>query len=778
MRPGNRNIRIKEPIDRAAWLWHPAVAVDEPAFLRFSCDVESDGRPLRMHGTADQHFHLILDGKAIARGPARSDVAHWSYATYALALEPGRHVLEAEVWWIGPHAPMSIMSYRGGFALWAEAPYTEALSTGIAPWRVARRRGVSFTPRKSHSYVVIGDRMHTDAADWHVGGEEWTDPVVVRQPVIDNPHGVDRVGGWKCYPSQLPPLTRSRVTSGTIRAVVSDYEEGQLIARHHTQDTGIASWQALLTANTPVTVPPHTRLAVLWDLENYYAGFYELHIHGGLNSRLSCCWSEGLFAKDSLDKGDRGEIVGKRFVGYGDAYTPDGMTRQWQPYWVGSGRYLLLHIQTDGTPLQIDSWCVYEQRYPLESSALIDFRDEALNAVVPLCVRTLQACSHDQLMDCPHYEQLMYVGDSRLELLATYALTEDTRLAERSIALHDVSLRPFEFVAERYPSREEQCSTTYAAIWNTCLHDYAYWRDNPAWVSERLIGMHANTDVFSAYRTASHLVQHLPGWSFIDWVPGWRNGGGPGNQDGCCALSNLFYLLALQAAADLEGHYGSSLCARHYNALAKETGRAIRQTFWNAEQQAFADDAGHRHYSQHAQSLAVIAGLVPRHQRKRLMRKALTDPAFAKATIYFRYYLFEALYRSGLGRELRNQYALWTDLLDRGLFTMLEQNEPSRSDCHGWGAHAVHHMVASLAGVRPIQPGFKRVRIEPVRGSGLDHIQLELPHPDGRLILELDRPDKRWTGRIVLPPGCTGLFVDGSLQTVCTSGETMVFDAH
>ena len=41
--PGDRNIRICEPIDHAAWLWHPEAAADQPAFVRFGCSFVSDG---------------------------------------------------------------------------------------------------------------------------------------------------------------------------------------------------------------------------------------------------------------------------------------------------------------------------------------------------------------------------------------------------------------------------------------------------------------------------------------------------------------------------------------------------------------------------------------------------------------------------------------------------------------------------------------------------------------------------------------------------------------
>ena len=44
---------------------------------------------------------------------------------------------------------------------------------------------------------------------------------------------------------------------------------------------------------------------------------------------------------------------------------------------------------------------------------------------------TARLCAHETYMDCPYYEQLQYDGDTRLELLTTYAMTRDDRLNRR-----------------------------------------------------------------------------------------------------------------------------------------------------------------------------------------------------------------------------------------------------------------------------------------------------------------------------------------------------------
>ena len=44
--------------------------------------------------------------------------------------------------------------------------------------------------------------------------------------------------------------------------------------------------------------------------------------------------------------------------------------------------------------------------------------------MIPVALRTLEMCSHDTSMDCPYYERLNYVGDTRLQSLVAYAALE------------------------------------------------------------------------------------------------------------------------------------------------------------------------------------------------------------------------------------------------------------------------------------------------------------------------------------------------------------------
>ena len=73
--------------------------------------------------------------------------------------------------------------------------------------------------------------------------------------------------------------------------------------------------------------------------------------------------------------------------------------------------------------------------------------------------------------------------------------------------------------------------------------------------------------------------------------------------------------------------------------------------------------------------------------------------------------MFETYAQLGRIDALFERLSLWFELPAQGFTTTPEMPEPTRSDCHAWGAHPLYHMFASLLGIRPAAPGFRSVTI-------------------------------------------------------------------
>jgi alpha-L-rhamnosidase len=90
-----------------------------------------------------------------------------------------------------------------------------------------------------------------------------------------------------------------------------------------------------------------------------------------------------------------------------------------------------------------------------------------------------------------------------------------------------------------------------------------------------------------------------------------------------------------------------------------------------------------------------------------------------------------------------------------GLTTWAESPEPTRSDSHAWSAHPNFDFLTIVAGVRPKEPGFKTVTIEPHLGV-LQHVVAGIPHPGGMIETEYTVNNSGVAAQITLPAGVWG----------------------
>jgi alpha-L-rhamnosidase len=757
------NILQQYEIQSAAWIWHPDfINALDAHVLEFRCQFEvTEETALRLHVSADQRYELSLDGELISRGPDRCDLFHWSFAAYAITLEPGEHALFVRAWWLGEQMPVAQMtSGRGGFILAVEGPLAKALNTGTGGWQVAHNPGWGFGDHLHGHYHVIGSAMHIDGAELHQT-QSWVRPVVVSAPLVSSTTGIIKEG-WRLFPSPLPDQIWEPRNPGWVRAIFS---HNSRIQQGDIEHPAIPEWQNLIQNQIPLELQAHTQTNVLWDLGNYYCAYPEVVLSRGTQAKIKISWAESLF-EDPDDiaiprhKGNRDSIANKRFFGFGDTVVHDGSSDvAYRPLWWRSGRYVLLNITCADEPLVVDAVRIIETRYPVENEGHFSASDPSLADIVPLAVRGIQMCSHETFMDCPYYEQLMYVGDTRLEMLATYMMSSDTALAKRGIELFDWSRYSNGFVAERYPSTPQQASLTFSMLWVALLRDFAWWRDEPEWVLARMVGMRNMLEHVRSLVNSDGLLEALPGWSFVDWVPAWERGMPKGARSGISCVVNLLFAMALRFAADLENAFGEPSLGERNTRLANSIGDSVNQLFWDEERGLLADDVEHSSFSEHAQCLALLTDVLDGQRAKTCLRQLLTDEILHRTTVYFSFYLFEVLKKFERPDLLLERLSFWKDLRAKGFKTPVEKPEPSRSDCHAWGAHPLYHFHASLSGIRPATPGFQSVLIAPQLGS-LSEVHSRIPHPRGYIEAHVTvDPNSGTTVSIHLPNGIAGIFL-------------------
>ena len=399
-----------------------------------------------------------------------------------------------------------------------------------------------------------------------------------------------------------------------------------------------------------------------------------------------------------------------------------------------------------------------ECRYPLEYLGNFETNDVNINQIVPLLVRGIQACSHETYIDCPYYEQLSYVGDTRVQVLTTFVMTNDDRLIRRNIDLFDFSRFRWQLVAEHYPSRTPQLSSTFSLLWISMVFDYSQWRGDIAYIKQKMIGVRAVLEQFRNLLDSAGLLGFLPAWSFVDWVDSWEFGKVPTDNSGVSSFNNLLFVQSLKQTAEIEAYIGEYDLAQRNLFLADKIKEKVIDLFWDEEKALFADDLGHKFFSEHTQCIALLNDLLKQKEANICFNSLCEMKTISKASIYFTFYLIEVFKKFNRGDLIHNKIKFWIELQEKGLKTPVEQPEPTRSDCHGWGSHPLYHMAASLCGIRPINFGFQKIEIAPSPGP-LTKIKCSIPHVKGwiKVNLEFNKAGECY-GTISLPPNCQAHF--------------------
>jgi hypothetical protein len=754
------------------WVTHPTAPLREPVVLHFrhtlSLAAAPDSYIVRV--SADNRFVLFVNGNRAGDGPARGDLVHWRYERFDLAplLKAGDNLITATVWNFGVYAPIAQMSDRTAFLLESEADKELSISTPEG-WLVEVEPGQRPVPRVANgfwAYMAAGPGEEIDAAryDWNwndpaASGPSWV-PVVSAipesiYPGVNRAHSAEVTGDnpWGLVPDILPPMEYSPTSAGdTVRADSSDLK---------------------VFPAAPVTVPAGSHVHLMFDRKSLTTAYPQLIVSAGKGAHIKLTYAEALYDKKQ-HKADRDAVEDRVALGITDSFLPDGGAhRAFEPLWWRTWRYLELDIQTADQPLQLESLTAAFTAYPFEERAKFESGDADLDKIWEISWRTARLDAHETYMDTPYYEQLQYIGDTRVQALISYAVAGDDRLARQALAAFDASRIPDGVTRSRYPSSLPQTIPTFSLLWIGMLHDYWMYRPDPGPARAGLKGTRTVLDWFAGYEQPDGLLRQLPWWSFVDWVSTGEIPTYDANKESC--TTTLEYLGALTDAADLEENLGDPLLATRDRARAAHVRAGIFARCWNAPRGLVADNPDQKIFSQQTNVLAVLYDVAPRERQQKVLRSMLAiEPGTApdgvlSASYYFRFYLARALEHAGLSGEYLQSLAPWRKLLPLHFTTWPETPGDTRSDSHAWTAHPIYDLLTLVAGIEPGSPGFATVRIAPHLGE-LPSLTASYPHPQGMIQVEYRRQGKRLNATITLPGKLTGSFIFNGRVVALKSG--------
>ena len=761
--------RIFAGAPEARWIAPPGMPPDSFGVFHARRTIQLAARPSRfvVHVSADNRYRLYVNGVQVASGPQRSDAMHWRYETVDLApqLRTGANVIAAVVWNWGPHHPVAQHSLRTAFLVQADGPGEAAANTGPG-WKLLRDSAYSEVRVTSDdvrgAYYAAAQGESVDGARYPWGWEraEYDDGAWFTIPASERgrPASAALVGdihlhaapgrggygdarGWQLEPRDIPFMEETPVRFASVRRA-----------------TGIAAADGFIRGGGDLVVPANTRASLVLDHGRTTNAYTVLETSGGTGSAITLTYAEA--ATDSAGrKGNRAEVEGRTIRGIHDVVRPGGGEhRRLQTLYWRSGRYVQMDVETGTEPLRVHDVSGIFTAYPFVERGRFASDLPWLADVWRMNWNGARIGAFETYMDTPYYEQLQYIGDTRLQALISLYVAGDDRLMRQAIAHFDDSRIPEGITASRYPSELQQLIPPFSLIYVAMVHDYYLHRDDPSFVRQRLAGIRGILDWYGRRVDETGLLGPMPYWNFVDWADRWRGGVPAGADDGHSATISLLYAYALDRAAVLEEQLGVRGLGQSYRARADSLRRATRARAWDPRRQLFRDSPDSAAYSQQTNVLAILTGALPAAEQRGLMLRVLADSSLVPASYYFGFYVLEALQKVGLGDRYIEQLAPWRAMLALGLTSAPEKPEPTRSDSHAWSAHPNYGLLATVLGVRPSSPGFRTVRIAPALGP-LRTASGRVPHPRGDIDVALARVGTNGiSAEITLPAGVSGQF--------------------
>lgn len=717
--------------------------------FRRSLDLDQVPDSLIVHLSADSRYCLWINGELIGRGPLKGTLEHYHFETYELAphLKAGHNVVAVEVRWFGTNTPTSeIHSPVPG--LLVQGPGDFDLDTP-GRWRVSAPEAVrpDTTAYIGNAHQFLDHTEFVDTArlpvdwtgssfddhDWEEAG--WIDPTEITPDCGVSPRR-------ELHPRDIPLLVEE---PRRFMRAIRDHRETTLPFGESPRPWTLAAGEAghlILDAGAETT------------------GYPRLQVNGGAGREVRITYTEALGWMEpdggyrGLRKAVRDDLSGDVF-GYRDTLLLDGRPHVYEPFHWRTFWFVKIEVTAGPSEVTVDDFTYRFTTFPQHFSAHFESSDPDCARLWENSIRTLQLCAHETYEDCPYYEQLNYIADTRLQILASYHLANDSRLARRTIRLYRDSVRPDGLVGSRVPSVNRQILPYFALIWILTVEDY--WRQvgekDKVFVRSCLHAVDGVLWFFRERMGANGYVGRIPPWSMVDRAPGWTGGMPPAIAAGESTYLTCLYAMALEAGTNLYREAGEPTDADRWIGRLESIRQTVRETAWSESEGLFLEGPGRTRdtLSQHSQCLAILSGAATGDQSRRILKRLTSDPGLHPMHLMQSFYLGRALEKAG-GYTAFHGHVLerWRVMIGNHLSTWQEYPDPTRSDCHAWSSWIAIDFITTILGIRPGAPGWTRIRIAPVV-DGLAHAAGSAPTPvgtvsvnwrkaDGQLLFEAETP--------------------------------------
>lgn len=405
------------------------------------------------------------------------------------------------------------------------------------------------------------------------------------------------------------------------------------------------------------------------------------------------------------------------------------------------------YVEVFGAPdgLEKEDFIQIRVEYPFdEAASSFKSSNPILNDVWQLCKYSIRATTFCGTYVDGDRERIPYEADAYINQLAHYGVDREYALARHS---HEYLL-----THPTWPTEWKQHSILLA--WA----DYQYTGNSESLAQNYEVLKH-NKLLTSAelpnglVNTSSDRYQDI-----VDWPEGERD---EYDMRPVNTVVNAFHYATLKRMADVASVVDRAADAEEFKRKANQFKQQFNTVFWNQGSEAYVDGAGSEHTSLHANLFPLAFGLVPEDRIPSVL-EFIKSRSMA-CSVYAAQYLLEGLYKHNEDRYALNLLTSrdkrsWYNMIRSGSTITMEawdqQFKPNLDWNHAWGAAPAGLIPAYLVGVRPLEPGFKKILIQPRPGE-IESFASRVPCIRGPIDVCYSRSDKNCRLEIVIPGNST-----------------------
>ncbi|MBX3434517.1 MAG: family 78 glycoside hydrolase catalytic domain [Pirellulales bacterium] len=401
------------------------------------------------------------------------------------------------------------------------------------------------------------------------------------------------------------------------------------------------------------------------------------------------------------------------------------------------------YLEVDEAPagLAADAFARIAVQYPFDDAAArFTSSDADLNAVWDLCKYSIQATTFCGVYVDGDRERIPYEADAYINQLCHYGVDREFALARHS---HEYLL-----ANPTWPTEWKQHSILMA--WADYLHtgDVESLRNH--------YDVLRREKLLEAAETSSGLLD-TSGDDYrdiVDWPETERDGY---DMAPINTVVNAFHYATLDRMARIAAATGHDADAERFARKARALHARFNAALWSDSAQRYVDGLGSRHASLHASLFPLAFGLVPPERRASVVEYVKSRQM--ACSVYPAQFLLEALYENDEADhalELMTTHARrgWINMIRSGSTITLEAwdriYKPNLDWNHAWGAAPANLIPFYLVGVRPLEPGFGSILVQPRPGK-LEWFESRIPSIRGPIDVAYKRSATAVQLEVVVP---------------------------